>query len=841
MAHPRKQPDNRTDAQSDSAHSKVRGALIGGSVYTGVIIAIDTIKECYQVQIDAHGAILTDCAWAMSHITSLLGFRVTSFPTIGTKVLLVYGKPSWIVGTVASTPTDGLNGTNMKRTGVEASRHKMASAAPDPTGESSTNFSGATSYTDLFEGEYDISNALGVGLTFLTTIMKMSAGDRAAVECHLLNDMVRIISENFQHFSTFGNFQIYNDGGLNCRWDGTSLEHESFGQLNPTDAKIPEKNREVDFENIDSVNATGRWRFSQFVGWMGNFINAWITDPEDAIGQIGTSALRSGKARVHVGNDGTILVQSVADIVLERVVRIIVPVEKKRWDDPTGVKKADFSALDLDKLKSWDFGPKYKENMFEAVFQIREYARALGNYHTLSRFHQMAAKGQEWMIPSENDTPKPDYRNKEKDVEKANPENRYVDAYACYRIMRDGSLLMMGAFGESITMFRGNIHVAASRHLTIESAGDMRFIAGQSMFFKAGRSVELSAITGSIALKCRTIFQALCEWGPIWLKSDMKDPSKTGYSAPSPAPGDPPIVAADNAIFLDASQGRTLIRSDRTLTLETTGTPDRTDPDDVSASIVLQSVTQSIFAQAAKNVKILSLNGWIGLWSGKDIAMRAQKCLVKVQKFFDINKKVRITNRSADFETIKANSIHATKALAGPKRPHEAPKPPEEQGAAVGKHYNHVSIVSDNNKPVLSDPSDPEELETMETLEDRSEPLPPSFPTKKSAPIWNFPEGNFYLWSLKPEDALYQTSAQQFIKSMNAVEDPPQWEEAASETLKDAPRTPAANPWPGKGATTRVAEGGTLLHVPSTQLPGALAQTPMTTRADIKFYHLKKS
>ena len=57
---------------------------------------------------------------------------------------------------------------------------------------------------DLLPGELDLTNLHGVGVTLLRHLASLQAGDLARVECHLLDDLVRIVAQNFRHHSAIG-------------------------------------------------------------------------------------------------------------------------------------------------------------------------------------------------------------------------------------------------------------------------------------------------------------------------------------------------------------------------------------------------------------------------------------------------------------------------------------------------------------------------------------------------------------------------------------------------------------------------------------------------------------
>ena len=61
----------------------------------------------------------------------------------------------------------------------------------------------------------------------------------------------------------------------------------------------------------------------------GDFIHTFVTEPSATLAGIAEEAVRPGKARMQMHSDGTILMQSVADIAIERVCRVVTPTEKK--------------------------------------------------------------------------------------------------------------------------------------------------------------------------------------------------------------------------------------------------------------------------------------------------------------------------------------------------------------------------------------------------------------------------------------------------------------------------------------------------------------------------------
>lgn len=636
-----------------------------GRVYTGIIKETHHGDGLYTVEVDGIGTNIT-CVWAAGIFSPILGIRTKYYPTLDTKVaILATGLNSgWIITTAPSEKYDVSAGGALTMAGVQLDEEKLEPFEQELDGMGLS----VTNPNDLLEGEFAISNNFGVAIQFLTTLIKMQASERAKIEASLMDDMVRIVSETFKHYSSFGDFQIYNDGRLNVRFDGSSYEFESFGKANNTDPLVNVDNKQVEFQK--TYNETGRWRFSEYIGFLGDFIHTFVTEPNATLASIAEEAIRPGKARMQMHSDGTILMQSVADISIERVCRVVSPTEVKRQDDPEGNKKNEFDKLNKEYLKIWSYGKDMSKAHY-ASYQLRQYARWLSCFHSFARFHQL---DKDWKLPKETDF-EHSWNNQEQDVEQANAgQDTLYDVYATFRIMRDGSILIMDGFNSAISMVRGNIQMSAVRHIELDAAGDIRINAGQNLYIKARRNIEISAIVGGLTLKARTWWKALCEWGTVWIKSDAIDPS-SGDSPPTPedATQDPSPEIHGAAIFLDAAKGQTLIQSERRATVSVIGTA--TDDEalsDTTASVVLQSQNQDVRAISARHAIVKSegrSNGRIVLDSATSaIVATTSKLLFKVTSLFDINKK--FTMRSSgitNVEEIRSVRSHTQQTISGPE------------------------------------------------------------------------------------------------------------------------------------------------------------------------------
>ena len=493
-------------------------------IYVGVVREVYYPNNTCDVTLDGIDVTASGCVWAAGVLSGMFGFRTSYLPPPKTKVLVVFtGQyPVYIIG---CCPGPIVDPENHARPAVDSEEsYHNSQTFSHIRSKDSLLYASQKPPVDLTEGEFQLDNLLGVGLTMLRHMAKLQAGDLAAVECHVLNDMVRIISDTFKHYTAFGDYSIVNDGGkLNVEWHGTAHDHEAWGVKRPQDPKAPlsGENR-VDPNGAEGFTDDGRWRFSQYIGWLGNFIHVFVTDPVEQIGRLAEDQIRAGKFRAHVGQDGSVLVQSVADIVLEKVVRIPVPIRIRPQGDPKGNRSSD-TISSTDGLKTWQ--PSDKDNLFEMVFQLREYARWLNNHAAFDRFRM---EDKEFKVPTEAETPAPKRDGGEPDREDANKTavDNWQIAYATIRIYRDGSIQTLDAYGNSFTSTKTGIMISSTTDIMLQSAGSINLVAGQSINLLARKDIGISATTGGLWLRASTKLQLLCQLGNVvvdtlqngWLK-----------------------------------------------------------------------------------------------------------------------------------------------------------------------------------------------------------------------------------------------------------------------------------------------------------------------------------
>lgn len=775
------------------------GRLYPGEVYRGIITDHNYPHMTYTVC--AVGQSVPGVIDVTGPVAALIGFKTTNRLTIGTSVLFVYGSQSFIIGTWAEDPPDP---------GSFQSRIMTGTAIKDAQGEMNPDgrLPHHSSPDDLYEGEFEITNLLGTCIRFLTFMASIGSGERAKVECHLLRDMVRIVSRNYEHFSSAGDFKILDDSRANIEFHGTTYEHERWGRLKENDQKFVPY-RTTDMPEVDPQE-TGRWRYSMLLGFIGDLFNGWFSDPTAVVGRMAEEAVRGGKARVHVGQDGAVVVGSTSEIVLEKVVRVQVPIRIRHEEDPQGVLRKDIQELDSSFLKVWKIGDRSSEH--HTLFQIREYVRYLNQYHSLARLHQQA---KDWYVPSEAETPGPVVGAGEDDRQKANPDTTYwKDAYSTIRIFRDGSTLVYDAYGNATATGPFGIQHSSTRHIHLYAAGDIVLKAGGSLFASAKRHVEVIAHRGALLLKARTAWRALCEVGTLWIKSDM-DPD-----APyAPESGDPAAEAIGRQgvrIQAALAESRWISRLKARFVIERD-----------SENFELDS-KGGITVKAEKAVD-MELRSTLNLTVRRMIGVVAKGWKNWLETGWLLDRVCQLKPGGSRINKLETAGLLSRGTIGGPENAgHPIPGPSK---CCYRPHENHITVYTPTGDFSLSVSDDYQKV--------RLDQDPAGFNWKMLPPaeyVWNNPG-----MAVGKTDFDFEPLAQQTLRlaAPAAYGDWPRM----SDRLRPAPQTAAEVPWPGEQFKWKMHHPS----LPDLQTPtgqpatdfGPSIQTPLTSGQPLFKFLLK--
>jgi uncharacterized protein (DUF2345 family) len=753
------------------------------TVYTGTVTSVDSANGLCTVLTRTPGTSVENVLWTSGgFLAPLLGFKCREIPTLGSHVAILFSEPSFVIQVLPNEPTDTRLGNKKSASGMSYRADKKV------YGDGIV--SGAVVDGDALEGEFDISNAMNVGLLFLNNMMAMSAGERAKIETHLLNDMVRIISEVYRHHSSFGDFEIYNDGRLNVEWHGTSYEHESYNKDSAKSPKVPTKKHEVDLENIEDA-AMFKQRFSQYVGYLGDFVQLFIREPQKT-----STSIITGKAKFQIQSSGAVLIQSTDEIIFERACRVVVPRRLKEHDDDQGNTFSEVSGDSLPKepIVEWNYGPGNK-NIHHIAYQLREYARYISYSRSLARFRQLE---KDFDVPSEADTPAPDSANQEQDRADANGSVPFYETYSTIRMLRGGGIVLVAGDGSSLNLGNQQAVLSSVDRIVLDAGGDIVLNAGRGIYGTAYKDIHLTSITGGIMQKARKKFHVLVERGLLWLKSDGSDSNSEGDG---------------QGVYLDAAEGALVINAKKDACI-------RSEEQD----ILLQSVKGSVVFKAKTNIVNIAQKG-IHLTQALGGVVVQTKLFQFLAKKILVNENVTISDTMVDLGTKVnlRNRLKVSENIYGP------------EVFKLGKyrHNGHIRVLRGELEAPAEDAGLEDELSgALADADDAEEVI-----GELDGSVWKYEDSEFPEY---PADGTstsqYQPISQDFIATHSDLfsETHDDWD-FSDNKLKSATRTEATLPYPGERSKEEMVhpEGaGDILDKPSSKTDWT--QTELEAKAIIK-------
>lgn len=752
----------------NSENLKNRSKLNFGQIVLGKITAIDIENGLCTVQTYDPAEEVVNCIWLTQSFTApILGYRIKSLPSIDTNVVLLVGTPSYIISIFDTPDFDESFGLVKTKDGTFL-REKYFGDNMYPGYEGSAS---------LLEGEFEIENAFNVGMSFLTNIISLNAGERAKIEAHVLQDMIRIIAEEYRNITPIGEIMSYDDGRPNMEINLGSYVHELLNKRSISTQKAPLSGHSINFPTLDKeddqdgINTSFGHRFKTYLGYVGNFLSMFVSDPVTTL-----NGIASGKAHIHIGNSGDILLRTVSEIALERVVRITVPAKR----DKKLSKLPDYGNDEF--LKKWNYGAGSENTVHQCAYSLRSYARYLSNYASMMRFHQ-ASKGKDgdgsdpYYIPTESEVPMPDMNNKEQDLIQANEPAAFIEGYSTIRIFRDGSILSMDSTGGSVYHGRGVVEISAVKDIRIDAARDISMIAGRHMFLKAKQNIEISSTEGGLVFKSRKLLNMLCELGKIWIKSD----------ADSKNPDDKPEAYG---IVIDSSRNNVLINS-----------RDNTILKQEEEDLLIKCEKGSAIINSESNVAIKSQQGNIFMDATSDIVIKSVNTFFQCTKFNIANLLiVQPSQLLLRVKTFLTNKLYVRGDIFS--KPFETRQKAivpccEQQGTTTGiipGNYNHVKKITGQTFPTVNSDTTAELNQTISLLNQKINSETIAF----KASNWKFQKSFLDLPSDGSKDALFLPHAQDFIETNKSdFTDYITWTFGEEDKLKAAPRTEVGSlPYP---------------------------------------------
>lgn len=747
-------------ASTLTANCMYKGTVTNSDIVTGLVdVTVGNIR-------------VSNCQVAANAFASLVGITDNALPPKGATVLVLYfPEQAYVVGAnLGSVPVAGLWTAPVSGDpSAQNSNLALKSLASTSQGEKTTPLgANAKLPKDLLPGERVMDSNIGAAFRLLLNVAQMSAGDLAKVETHLFNDMVRIVDNYFVHHSVGGDDIIWGNGTCNREEHFTSYQYEAEGCppggkqriAGPGDAGTFDPSSEI---QGNSASHTGRWRKSTYIGFLGDMIHTFVTQPTKLASTYMKDSFRAGNFRQWIGSDGTYMVQSAAGIQIEMNPHIVVPSISYAWNDPEFNIDEAMQKLDDSFLQIWGEGPDWMD-LNVACWQMRTYLKYIPLWHSLARFKQLE-KSEFCQIPTEAKAPPYSVGADETDRTRITGEHTYK-GHCSILLDPSGSVTITSNNGASIIMNQGNIQVACEGNLEFK-AGRSLILQGRDVVVHAARKLELVSFFGSIIQKARTAFDLLCEKGRMYLKSDAKKDDTENEHPLSTDPGE--VKNNGYGIIIDASQSKTLVSSDKGTVIGTTGTEGHVciETEGSKSDIRLKS-TNHIALKAHYNLLTQSIG--IGMDA---FYFKFQGYVFKATDSFCLN--YGSIKTSCVIQT--SSSVMANSGFVGPSE-------------YVGKNKDMEDVNTSNEKA--------DEVGKMAS--ELTQLCPPDqFKTNCLVDItWEFPE-----WA-EPDSIHYPTSfkASLYEDTHNTGSGTLVTEQEeipiTALTLLSAPRTTPTAPWPGK-------------------------------------------
>jgi hypothetical protein len=384
------------------------------------------------------------------------------------------------------------------------------------TDASKNDFYGQNRPSDVVEGELVYANEFGVLLGLFQTMATLKGSELAQVQCYLLDDLVRIISHNYEHFTAMGEFKVWHDGrAIMAELGATHLSGESLGIPQVTSFKqdivfseengrpTPDDSKDYyKFDKDERIKASERLKI--FMGKLGDFLHMFIVRPDpEAIRALAGEVqgkFDTGMADVHFGLDGRISIRTVTGASIEKTNWIMVPERVRTADDPNGDDDLEYENKDP---FEFDTSRKYKQNPTLFFLQMQDCNAYLQNAYDYKNFIKHEKDFKLSKDPQNQE-------NQIEGIEKVDPNTEVkLSDYQLRRsgvyLMDNGGIMLKDAWGSAIVMEGGDIYLQAAKDLVSQPMRHAITKAGMHINLSARKDVDISSTEEGFRLKTKKI------------------------------------------------------------------------------------------------------------------------------------------------------------------------------------------------------------------------------------------------------------------------------------------------------------------------------------------------
>jgi hypothetical protein len=404
---------------------------------------------------------------------------------------------------------------------------------------------------DVNPGDWGKINDHGVFLGIMGMTATMRGSQQCAIEVHTLDDLLRLRSGQYQHFSSFGEQHIYNDGGnISVEICGSSRQHEVSGK-DDIGEEVFEESDDIsnDYKDLNikpkEAEATLKRRFQMFFGHLG-LLQMFVANPEEGDEKYSRKAKHQGLFHLNIADSGHLGVTSAAGMAFTRDDIIPIPKKLKEPWDPSGDKTEDGEIGE--EKEPYKIPPAFKGGTHLLVRDMTAWSRK----NSYQRFDEQE---KDWYVPEADDleTPKDKYDTLSNGKESTEEFQDKKELRAGVYINPDGSVTIMDAAGTQLVLDgKGGMQLGGAGALTLMPGTNVNILGGDDVVIKAKNSVDITATDKDVRLKAEKNLHSFSNGG-ILLES-AGEQSGHGFSdgTDGEAVNSSGIVlkAAESSIFL---------------------------------------------------------------------------------------------------------------------------------------------------------------------------------------------------------------------------------------------------------------------------------------------------
>jgi hypothetical protein len=394
--------------------------------------------------------------------------------------------------------------------------------------------------TDVVEGEYVVSNEFGVLLGLFQSLATLKASELAQIQCYVLDDLVRIISHNYEHLHALGEFKIFHDGkALMAEFGATHDPREAMGVAQVDSAKSESKftedappsekgTDETDFYKIDGdERIKAIERLKGFLGSVGDMIHLFLTKPDPGAvralsGEI-SGKFDTGMADFQVGLDGRINIRTVTGASIEKTNWIMVPHRVRTPEDPKGDATEDITFEEKDPFE-FDNSKKFRDNPTLYFLQMRDCNAYLQDFYNYKNFLQYKKDFKLSKGPNNDETKLEDI-DKVHPLQKVNLKDYKLRRSGLY-LMDNGGVMIKDAWGSAIVLEGGDIYIQAAKDEIHQPLRNYITKAGKFINISARKDVDISSTDEGFRVKTKKVQHLYSDEEGIVLQSNSDKDSE---------------------------------------------------------------------------------------------------------------------------------------------------------------------------------------------------------------------------------------------------------------------------------------------------------------------------